>query len=163
MRPLALNLSYLSANEMVALVARVMDERSSLLKKMPQAKPFAAAFADLSAQLERLLPKHWITSLPYAQLTQLPRYLKAMALRIDKLKTDTARDARLMVECGPLHTNWQRAYLSALKGGAPDARLEEFKWMLEELRVSLFAQELKTPMPVSVKRLLKVWESYRKL
>jgi ATP-dependent helicase HrpA len=157
----------LIANELVGLAGRIIEERQAVLKKLPQAKPFANNFADLNAQLDRLFPKHWLTALPHAQLTHLPRYLKAMALRIDKLKADTARDNRLMGEFVPLHNNWVRAWSAAQKSahtsGQPDTRLEEFRWLLEELRVSLFAQELKTPMPVSVKRLVKVWESYRRL
>ena len=77
--------------------------------------------------------------------------------RIDKLRADPARDAKLVAEMAPLLTQYQRAR-SALKG-APDPRLDEFRWLPEELRVALFAQELRTPMPVSVKRLMKSWES----
>ena len=65
-----------------------------------------------------------------------------------------------LAELAPLQTLWTRE-LAARKGVA-DARLTEFRWLLEELRVSLFAQELRTPMPVSVKRLQKVWESIRR-
>jgi len=50
----------------------------------------------------------------------------------------------------------------AQRGGVADARLSEYRWLLEELRVSLFAQELRTPMPISVKRLHKVWESMQR-
>jgi ATP-dependent helicase HrpA len=93
-------------------------------------------------------------------MTHFPRYLKGIALRIDKLKADSARDARQFAELQPLAQNYQRAL--AQRGGVPDARLAEFRWLLEELRVSLFAQELRTPMPVSVKRLYKVWESMQR-
>jgi ATP-dependent helicase HrpA len=78
-------------------------------------------------------------------------------MRIDKLKSDPQRDRQLMADMAPLLTQYQRA-LSALKG-APDAQLADFRWMLEELRVSLFAQTLRTPMPVSVKRLQKAWSA----
>ena len=76
--------------------------------------------------------------------------------RIDKLRADPARDAKLVAEMAPLLTQYQRAFGAK---GAPDPRLDEFRWLLEELRVALFAQELRTPMPVSVKRLMKSWES----
>jgi ATP-dependent helicase HrpA len=94
---------------------------------------------------------------PPLQLTQFPRYLKAIELRMDKAKSDPARDTARMNDVVALLTPWQRA-ISARKG-ISDPQLDEFRWLLEELRVSLFAQELKTPMPVSVKRLQKVWES----
>ena len=116
-----------------------------------------AAYADLQQQLGALMPKWFIRDTPYAQLSHYPRYLKAAVARIDKLRADPARDAKLVAEMAPLLTQYQRAR-SALKG-APDPRLDEFRWLLEELRVALFAQELRTPMPVSVKRLMKSWES----
>ncbi|MEY2895830.1 MAG: ATP-dependent helicase HrpA, partial [Pseudomonadota bacterium] len=76
------------------------------------------------------------------------------------LKADPTRDSARMAELAQLMTPWQRE-LAARKGVA-DPRLEEFRWLLEELRVGLFAQELRTPMPVSAKRLQKVWESLRR-
>ena len=95
-----------------------------------------------------------------AQLAHYPRYLKAIALRLDKLKAEPARDAQRLAEVAALQMPYLRE-LAARKGKA-DARLEEFRWLLEELRVSLFAQELRTPMPVSVKRLQKVWDALRR-
>ena len=80
-------------------------------------------------------------------------------MRIDKLREDSVRDARLQAEMAPLVLNLRR--LLQQRRGLDDARLEEFRWMLEELRVSLFAQTLRTPMPVSVKRLQKAWDALR--
>jgi ATP-dependent helicase HrpA len=76
-------------------------------------------------------------------------------MRMDKHRGDAARDQQRLSEFRPLEQRWLRR-LQDLKGRRDD-RLEEFRWMLEELRVSLFAQELRTPQPVSVKRLEKVW------
>jgi ATP-dependent helicase HrpA len=76
-------------------------------------------------------------------------------MRMDKHRGDAARDQQRLAEFRPLEQRWLRR-LQDLKGRRDD-RLEEFRWMLEELRVSLFAQELRTPQPVSVKRLEKVW------
>ena len=90
----------------------------------------------------------------------MPRYLKAIALRIDKRVADPRRDDERMAELAPLVKNWQRA--NAQRKGAVDAGLDEFRWLLEELRVALFAQELRTPMPMSVKRLHKVWDSLQR-
>ena len=105
--------------------------------------------------MSALMGKWFVRDTPYTQLSHFPRYLKAAQARIDKLRADPARDQRQMAEMAPLVTQYQRAR-SALKG-APDAALDEFRWLLEELRVALFAQELRTPMPVSVKRLQKAW------
>ncbi|BCF96724.1 ATP-dependent helicase [Paraburkholderia sp. PGU19] len=150
----------LLAQEIARLGGQILGEYSAVVKKLAQAKPFAAAFADMQNQLDALIGKRFIVDTPYAQLTHFPRYLKGIALRIDKLKADSARDARQFAEFQPLAQNYQRAL--AQRGGVPDARLAEFRWLLEELRVSLFAQELRTPMPVSVKRLYKVWESMQR-
>jgi len=150
----------LLAQEIARLVGLILTEYAVLQKKLAQAKPFAAAYADLQNQLDALIGKRFIVDTPYAQLTHFPRYLKAIGLRIDKLKADSTRDARQMAEIQPLLQHYQRAL--AQRGGVMDARLVEFRWLLEELRVSLFAQELRTPMPVSVKRLHKVWESMQR-
>jgi len=150
----------LLAQEVARLAGAILAEYGAVQRKLPQAKPHAAAHADIQQQLGALMPKWFIRDTPYAQLAHFPRYLKAVAARIDKLRADPARDARLVGEMAPLLTQYQRAR-AALKG-APDPRLDEFRWLLEELRVALFAQELRTPMPVSVKRLMKSWESLRR-
>jgi ATP-dependent helicase HrpA len=150
----------LLAQEIARLGGQILGEYSAVVKKLAQAKPFAAAYADMQNQLDALIGKRFIVDTPYTQMTHFPRYLKGIALRIDKLKADSARDARQFAELQPLAQNYQRAL--AQRGGVPDARLAEFRWLLEELRVSLFAQELRTPMPVSVKRLYKVWESMQR-
>jgi ATP-dependent helicase HrpA len=150
----------LLAQEVARSAAAVLAEWSALQRKLPQAKPHAAAYADLQQQSSALVHRWFLRDTPPAQLAHFPRYLKAAVARIDKLRADPARDARLMGEMAPLLALYQRAR-SALKG-APDARLDEFRWLLEELRVALFAQELRTPMPVSVKRLMKTWESMQR-
>ncbi|OZI49126.1 ATP-dependent RNA helicase HrpA [Bordetella genomosp. 5] len=150
----------LLAQEVARLAGAILTEFGALQRKLPQAKAHAAAYADLQQQIGALMPKWFVRETAYAQLAHFPRYLKAAVARIDKLRADPARDARLMAEMAPLLTQYQRAR-AALKG-APDPRLDEFRWLLEELRVALFAQELRTPMPVSVKRLMKTWESLRR-
>ncbi|MGF6968203.1 ATP-dependent helicase HrpA [Paraburkholderia sp. WC7.3g] len=150
----------LLAQEISRLVGQILGEYASLTKKLLQAKPFAAAYADLQSQLDGLIGKRFVVDTPYAQLAHFPRYLKGMALRIDKLRADAMRDARQFAEFQPLLQHYQRAV--SQRGGVVDPRLAEFRWLLEELRVSLFAQELRTPMPVSVKRLQKVWESMQR-
>ena len=89
------------------------------------------------------------------------RYVRAINVRLDKLRNAPERDAVQMQAVAKLFIPYAREV--AARKGVVDERLEAFRWMLEELRVSLFAQELRTPMPVSVKRLTKVWESIRRL
>ncbi len=150
----------LLAQEIARLVGQILSEYATVTKKLVQAKSFTAAHADLHNQLDGLIGKRFVVDTPYTQLAHFPRYLKGIALRIDKLKADPARDARQFAEFQPLLQNYQRAV--AQRGGVLDPRLSEFRWLLEELRISLFAQELRTPMPVSVKRLHKVWESMQR-
>jgi ATP-dependent helicase HrpA len=88
-------------------------------------------------------------------LQHFQRYLKGITLRLDKLRGDPVRDSQRLAELRPLDQRYTRR-LAELKG-THDARLDEFRWLLEELRISLFAQELRTPQPVSLKRLEKVW------
>jgi ATP-dependent helicase HrpA len=150
----------LIAQEIARLLTTIVQEAAAVQKKLGAARAFAAACADIEQQLSRLFPRGFVTATPAAQLSHCPRYLKAIAARIDKLKADPARDAQRMAEIAALQTPFLRE-LVARKGKA-DPRLEEFRWLLEELRVSLFAQELRTPMPVSVKRLQKVWDALRR-
>ena len=101
------------------------------------------------------MPKRFLTLTPYAQLQHFPRYLKAITLRLEKWRADPARDAAKLAELRPQEQRYWR--LVAERKGATDARLQEVRWLLEELRVSFFAQELRTPQPVSIKRLEKAW------
>ncbi|KPF51002.1 ATP-dependent RNA helicase HrpA [beta proteobacterium AAP121] len=146
-------------NLIAAEVARqagvVLAEHAAAQRKLKDSKPPREVADDISGQLQRLVGKRFLMETDWAALQHLPRYLKAVVLRLDKLRADPARDATRLAELRPLQQRWQRK-LADLRG-APHARLEEYRWLLEELRVSLFAQELRTPQPVSVKRLDKAW------
>jgi ATP-dependent helicase HrpA len=113
--------------------------------------------ADLRGQLGRLVYKGFMSATPWERLHDLPRYLKAAQVRIDKYPRDAERDAK---HAGSIASIWKRYEERAIKlkrAGENEPRLEDFRWRIEELRVSLFAQELKTPYPVSYKRLDKLW------
>ncbi|HFC8014569.1 TPA: DUF3418 domain-containing protein [Neisseria meningitidis] len=132
----------------------------------------AAAYAELNGKLgkhplthllrlrlQTLLAAGFATRTPWAQWPRLPIYLKTMTLRLEKYSSNPARDAAREADTQELEQMWQEKTDSLIKQGLPISDgLAAFKWMIEELRVSLFAQELKTPYPVSVKRLLKEWE-----
>jgi ATP-dependent helicase HrpA len=145
----------LIAQEVARAVHAVLQELANATRKLKDSRPAKDVADDIGAQLQRLVPKRFALDTPWAQLQHLPRYLKAITARLDKLRADPARDAKLMSEVRPLEQRYTRR-LAELKG-VKDARLDDFRWQLEELRVSLFAQELRTPQPVSVKRLDKVW------
>ncbi|MEW6369401.1 MAG: ATP-dependent RNA helicase HrpA [Pseudomonadota bacterium] len=142
-------------NEIARLVGSILAEFHGMPKRLnglPQ-----AVSADMQAQLQTLVHKRFIADNEYSQLAHFPRYLKAMNVRLEKLRGNPSRDAQLMAEWQNAASQYQR--ISKQPGKSNDPRMTEFRWMLEELRVSLFAQELRTPMPVSAKRLQKVWES----
>jgi ATP-dependent helicase HrpA len=145
----------LIAQEVARVAGTVLAEYAAAARKLKDAKPPKEVADDIAAQLQRLVPKRFLVQTPWAALQHFPRYLKGVVMRLDKLRADPARDAQRLAEIRPLEQRWQRR-LAELKGQA-DARLDEFRWLLEELRISLFAQELRTPQPVSVKRLEKVW------
>jgi ATP-dependent helicase HrpA len=150
----------LVGNELARTVAVTLTEYANLAKKLAAARTGSpVAFADITQQLAGLVPPRFVSATDPPRLGHLARYLKAVSARLDKLRAEPARDAQRMAELAPLVQNFLRAR-AALKGRR-DPRLDEFRWMLEELRVSLFAQELRTPMPVSIKRLERVWESIR--
>ncbi|HEX7986313.1 MAG TPA: ATP-dependent RNA helicase HrpA, partial [Duganella sp.] len=147
----------LLVNEIARLLSQVLTEFHGLPKRL-QGLPAAAA-ADMQGQLQALVNKRFLSDNEYSQLAHFPRYLKAINVRIEKLRGDPARDARLMAEWQTAAAPYQRVNKDKSAGKNTDPKMVEFRWMLEELRVSLFAQELRTPMPVSAKRLQKVWES----
>ena len=147
----------LVAQEIVRLAAAVVGEYAQTQKSLQSAKSHAQAAQDIRAQLDVLLGKTFIERTPYERLQHLPRYLKAINVRLEKLRANPARDAQQLAQVHPLQQQWQRR-VSAQQGEA-DPRLEDFFWLLQELRVSLFAQELKTPVIVSVKRLEKALEA----
>jgi ATP-dependent helicase HrpA len=145
----------LIAQEVARTAGTVLAEYAAATRKLKDARPPKEVADDVAAQLQRLCDKHFVARTAYAQLQHLPRYLKAVVMRLDKLRADPARDATRLAELRPLEQRYVRRL--AEQKGRPDARLDEYRWLLEELRVSLFAQELRTPQPVSVKRLDRAW------
>ena len=146
----------LIAQEVARQAHAVLVEFAAATRKLKDARPPREVVDDVQAQLQRLIGKRFVSTTPWAQLQHLPRYLKGITLRLDKLRADPARDAQRQSELRPVEQRWLRTL--ADRKGAVDARLNEYRWLLEELRVSFFAQELRTPQPVSVKRLDKAWE-----
>ena len=146
----------LIATEIARLAGGILLEFTSAQRKIKDAKNAVDASGDAAQQLQRLVPKKFLTATPYGQLQHFQRYLKAITARLDKWRADPARDASRMLELKPQEQRYWR--LVAERKGATDARMQEFRWLLEELRVSFYAQELRTPQPVSIKRLEKVWQ-----
>jgi len=116
---------------------------------------------EINDQLNNLIYPGFLCHTPWKRSQHIPRYLKGMSLRLEKLLTNVERDEKNSMEINVL---WQQ-YLQRLERhqriGLIDENLNEFRWQIEELRISLFAQELKTPYPISIKRLQKLWEGVR--
>lgn len=148
----------LIVQEVGRLCLAVFNEWHNAQKKLAAVKSHAQSYKDMVDQVQSLTEKHFIEHTPYAQLSHYPRYFKAIQMRCDKLKSGHERDAQLMREWMVVGTPWQRAWQAQRGSPSMDEQLRVFRWLLEELRVGLFAQELRTPMPVSVKRLQKIWE-----
>ena len=145
----------LIANEVARLAGIILIEFAAASRKIKDTKNAPDATSDCSQQLQRLMPQRFMALTPWTQLQHYARYLKAIVLRLDKYRADPARDAAKLLELKPQEQRYWR--LVAERKGAVDDRMLEFRWLLEELRVSFFAQELRTPQPVSVKRLDKAW------
>ncbi|MDO4905131.1 MAG: ATP-dependent RNA helicase HrpA [Lautropia sp.] len=144
----------LTAQAMSRLLLQIVDEHTQVRRKLNASKADKAALDDIEAQLQALFPPGFLHRLDYEPLSHYPRYLKAIAMRLDKLRDDPGRDRKQMAAMAPLLHRWRQWQRDI--GMRPDREAETFRWMLEELRVSLFAQSLRTPVQVSVKRLGKM-------
>ena len=147
------------AQEVCRTAGEVMAEYQALRPRLNQhgVPVWQRAMTDIRNQLKELLRPAFLGSVPLAHLKDYPRYLRAIQLRLDKFSINPVKDADWQQQL----QGWWQAYQGRLTAdrqrGVRDPRLEEFRWMLEELRVSLWAQQLKTPYPVSFKRVSKTW------
>ncbi|MFM9995291.1 MAG: ATP-dependent RNA helicase HrpA [Phycisphaerales bacterium] len=154
-----------AVRETAKLVAEVLAARQALAARLAERAPeaWAASIADLRWQLDQLLPRAFLGVVPADRLAHVPRYLAAARLRLDKLRqTGPVRDQRCMADLAPHLRRWFDGAQAAVangdgRGASVRAALEEYRWMIEEFRVSLFAQELGTNGPVSAKRLDELW------
>jgi ATP-dependent RNA helicase HrpA len=145
--------------EVVSGVERVLSVAGEVEGRLAELTnpAFSPAAADLRAQLDALVYPGWVTATGRARLPDIHRYLRAMVHRLDRLPGDLARDADNMATVARITTAWNEALGHSLTARR-DPALAEIRWMLEELRVSLFAQSLGTPYPVSEKRVLRAIE-----
>jgi len=145
----------LIANELARTAHAILVEHAAAMRKLKDSRAPKELADDISSQLGRLVTKNFLRETPAAQMPHLIRYLKGIVMRLDKWRADPARDAARLAELRPIEQRFLRSVVE--RKGVRDPRLDEFRWLIEELRVSLFAQELRTPQPVSSKRLDKVW------
>lgn len=150
-------------NEICSWVDAALEEYHAvarLLKGKLNPQQLAPAQA-LRAQLDALVYPGFVAATPYAWLPHLARFLKAMRLRWEKLSQNPGRDRQHALELEPLVEHHRQAVSALGEFESIPPALEEYRWWLEELRVSLFAQELKTSVKVSPERLRKAWREYR--
>ena len=144
------------------LLTAIAAEHFALTQRLAAAPRAQARFAaGLAAERDALVHPGFFAATPWAQLNHLPRYLKALDRRYLRHLERPDRDARHAAElAGFAARHRERVERARAAGGGAEgelAALDAFRWLLEELKVSLFAQELKTPVPVSWKRVQKAW------
>jgi len=152
------------ANEASAVADQVLEAYHDLALKLGREAPpvWAVNMADMREQLANLVPRHFVLTTPPSWLAHVPRYLKAMQMRHHKLtNAGLNRDNQGFMQVAPLWEQFKERAGRHRAAGVVDQRLWHYRWMLEELRVSLFAQELKTAVPVSAKKLEALWDTVR--
>jgi len=147
------------AKRLVQAIAAEYQPLLAALNSLPP--PMSRIKRDIEEQLGRLLYKNFLSQTPWERLQHLPRYLKALRLRLEKYPASPERDGRHAQAIAQLWNRYEQRLEVQTKAGKVTPALLDFRWLIEELRVSLFAQELKTQMPVSVKRLEKIWSEIK--
>ncbi len=145
------------AQGLMRLAAEIFGEYHALSQRLAGRLP-PPLVQDIRAQLAALIHRDLFTATPWEQLHHLPRYLRAIGQRIDKYPGNAERDARWARDLAAWWHKYRTQQEKLSQTGRADPRLDAFRWMLEEMRVSLWAQGLKTPYPVSWKRLEKAWQ-----
>jgi len=149
----------LISEEICSLVLETLKQHHQLNKKLKGSLSPALLHAagDIKVQLSHLIYSGFINQTPLKWLREYPRYFKSINLRLEKLASNASRDRALIQEIKPLWDDYLARFEKQQQQGIKDAELTTYRWMIEELRVSLFTQELKTKIPVSTKRLKKQW------
>lgn len=148
----------------VGLVRQILEAHQALQLRLESAHSpaLAPAFRDVREHASVLLASGFLANTPYEALTHFPRYLRAALMRLEKLSTrGVARDEEMAAQVRSVWQTWTERARKRAADGIEDPALERFRWLIEEWRVSLFAQELGTAEPVSVQRLEKRWAEVR--
>ena len=145
--------------EVLALVGQILDDYQALRQSLAAITQihWMPSVLDLKAQLDGLICRGFLLAVPYAHLKDYPRYLKAARERLDKLFHAAGKDQANLRELTPLLEKWGERAAAVRANRRHDPRLEEIRWMIEELRISLFAQRLGTAYPISLKRIEARW------
>lgn len=144
-------------------LADILDKyRLVRMAREERAHPsFEPSLVDVDEQLGRLVFQGFVSVTPNAQLTEITRFLEAMRLRLEKLPNAQARDEQMLKAIASIWGRFWATFREQRSGLiVPQAVQHEFRWMLEELRVSAFAEGLGTLYPVSVRRCEDAWDAY---
>jgi ATP-dependent helicase HrpA len=139
-------------------LAAIVEAAQHYTQVVAQSGALGRVVQDVKAARERLVYPGFVSRTPWERLEHLPRYLKGYALRLQKYRASAERDQKHAGTLATLWNNYEARAKADREAGRFDPKLEEFRWLIEELRISLFAQELRTPFPVSAKRLQKFWD-----
>jgi ATP-dependent helicase HrpA len=148
------------AGEVCVLASRVLEHYHAVRQRLAGITQtnWMPSVKDMQEQLDGLVFRGFLQQIPYEHLKDYSRYLRAVEMRTEKLFHAAGRDQERMREMAPVYRKWQERAESARATGRRDLRLEEIRWLLEELRVSFFAQQLGTAAPISVKRIETRWK-----
>ncbi len=160
--------SFSIVSQYVELLEEIVDSREDILdlfetKKITNLPDFL--ITEIKQSLDQYFSKHFLINTPYRHLKHYPRYLKAMQMRLERACIDFPKDERKWEEIAPYLEDWESLLENPdiqAKKGLVYSLWSDFYWMVEEFKVSVFAQELKTAYPVSAKRLSKHWEKILK-
>ncbi len=153
------------ADELCGLIERILGTHQGVIQTLNGTLPrvWMKAVADIHGQLQYLIYRGFLADVPVPALRHYPRYLKAIERRLQRLEQAPDKDRPKLAEISPLWEAYLQQAQALRQAGRASAELERYRWMLEELRVSLFAQELKTAIPVSAKRLQEQWRRVLKV
>lgn len=146
-----------ATNDLEELCFRILQEYQVVKKQLGEFEENDALRRDIRGQLELLIYSGFVKRTPYERIQQLPRYLKAISQRLEKARQDRQSDQTKMLQVLPF---WDRYWTTVKDSNGTKLNLpefDEFRWSLEEFRVSVFAQPLKTLYPISAKRLERAW------
>jgi ATP-dependent helicase HrpA len=149
------------ANESGVKIIAILKQYAVLKKQLQKLPQQDEAVLDVTTQLNYLVYQGFFKTVPYESLKSYPRYLKAIEYRIEKMFQEPSKDQQKMQEARRFQKWFWDHQVNLSKNEQVLPEQSSFRWMLEEFRVSLFAQQLKTPYPVSAKRLEKAWGSDR--
>jgi ATP-dependent helicase HrpA len=148
-------------NEALTAVAGILVALADIDRRLAEPPPpaLAAAHTDIAGQRAALAPRGFVAAVGAERLPAVERYLRAVLVRLDALPAGPARDRERLGQVQRVEAAYGAAVDAAPPDGRNDVELERIGWMIEELRVSLFAQQLGTAEPVSVKRILRAIEA----